>query len=97
MDAVYTPFHELAHPCSAVFPLLPDYGSKPSPDPMLQRSQPVERFGYPIIAPPALHIHVEFIDHLLDTATAPTGRDFAYPLSEPLDRLPVDADLRILA
>jgi hypothetical protein len=73
---------------TAVFPLLPDHGSKPTPDPVLQRSQPVERLGYPVIALPALHIYVEFIDHLLDAATAPTGRDFTYPLSEPLDRLP---------
>ena len=40
---------------------------------------------------------IKLADNLKDIAPAATSRDFADPLSKPLDRFPVDADLRVRA
>ena len=72
--------------------MFPDYSPEASPDPMAQRSQPVERFGYPVIVPPAVHEYFQFAYYLGDTAPAFTACDFSYPLLEPLNRFPVNTD-----
>jgi hypothetical protein len=48
-------FQEFIYSGTKVLPMLPDHRSKSAFDPVQQRAQPVEGFGYPEIVPPAGH------------------------------------------
>jgi hypothetical protein len=77
--------------------MFPDHRPKPPPDPMRQWSQPIVRLGDAEIIPPPGHEPVQFTDDLPDAAPVAPDRYFRDPFFEPLYRLPVKADFRILS
>ena len=61
------PLAQFYKPHLAALPLLPDHGSQPAPDPMIQPFQHRGRLAVAEVTPPSTQVAGEFFRHLFQT------------------------------
>src|SRR5215475_7829436 len=88
------PLTQPSKPYRAPFPLLPDHGPQPAPDPMIQPFQHRGRLAVAEIALPSTQVAGEFFRHLFQTDALGPLRQFPHSLLTPEQSLGCNAPFR---